>query len=94
MKLPVKRFDKGIALPKYEKLAAGFDFRVRKGATFQPGEIKPVPANIALQIPDGYVLLVVPRSSTASRIGLGMPHSMGVIDPYYCGDDNEIMLIF
>lgn len=23
-----------------------------------------------------------------------MPHSVGIIDPFYCGDDNQIMLVF
>lgn len=94
MKISIKRFDAKVSLPQYEKGAAGFDFKIRKGATFQPGEIKPIPTNIALKIPEGYLLLVVPRSSTPARVGLSMPHSMGIIDPYYCGDDNEIMLIF
>ena len=94
MKIRVKRFDKKIPLPKYEKLAAGFDFVCRRGATVKPREIKAIPGNIAFEVPDGYVLLIVPRSSTAKRFGLLMPHSIGISDPFYRGDDNEIMLIF
>jgi len=47
-----------------------------------------------MSVPDGYMLLIVPRSSTPLRKGLSMPHSIGVTDPFYCGDDNENMLIF
>lgn len=94
MKVTIKRIDKKIPLPKYEKRASGFDFVLRKGETFRPGEIKAVPANVVIQVPDGYVLLVVPRSSTATRVGLAMPHSMGVVDPFYCGDTSEIVLLF
>lgn len=94
MKVKTKRFDKKFPLPKYEKMAAGFDFYCRESAVFEPGEMKAVPGNVAMEIPDGYVLLVVPRSSTAHRRGLMMPHSIGVVDPFYRGDDEEIVLLF
>jgi dUTP pyrophosphatase len=94
MKIKVKRFDKKFPLPKYEKMAAGFDFYCRESAIFKPGEIKAVPANVAMKIPEGHTLFVVPRSSTAHRRGLMMPHSIGVIDPFYRGDNEEIVLLF
>jgi dUTP pyrophosphatase len=94
MDIKIKRFDKSVRLPTYEKKAAGFDFFCRIGTTIKPGEVKPVPSNIAMEIPDGYVLLIIPRSSTPFRLGISMPNSLGVIDPFYFGDDNEIMLIF
>lgn len=93
MKLPTKRFDATIPLPEYEDKAAGFDFVCREDATIEPGEIKALPGNIALEIPEGNVLFIIPRSSTANRLGLRMPHSIGVIDPFYCGQDNEIVLL-
>ncbi|MDP3957771.1 MAG: dUTP diphosphatase [bacterium] len=93
MKIPTKRFDESLPLPKYEKQAAGFDFICRAGATLKPSEITAIPANLALAIPEGYVLLIVPRSSTPSSFGLMMPHSVGVLDPYYSGDKNEIVLL-
>jgi dUTP pyrophosphatase len=94
MKIPTKRFDKSLSLPSYEKGAAGFDFVCKNDAIIKPREIKALPANIALDIPEGYVLLVIPRSSTANKLGLMMPHSLGVIDPFYDGDNNEIILLF
>lgn len=94
MKLITKRFDTSIPLPEYEEKAAGFDFVCREDAIIDPKEIKALPGNIALEIPEGYVLLVVPRSSTANRKGMIMPHSMGVVDPFYDGEDNEIVLLF
>lgn len=94
MKIKAKRFDKTLKLPEYESGAAGFDFVCRKSVTIKPGEIKAVPGNIALQVPAGYVLLVAPRSSTANKYGLSMPHSIGVVDPFYNGNDNEIALLF
>jgi dUTP pyrophosphatase len=75
-------------------MAAGFDFYCVKNTTIKPGEIKVLPSNIALEIPEGCALLVLPRSSTPSRHGLMMPHSIGLIDPFYHGDNDEIILQF
>lgn len=94
MKIDIKRFDDTIPLPRYEKGAAGFDFFCRTNVSIKPKEIKAVPANIAFVIPNGYVLLIISRSSTPTRKGLVMPHSVGVLDPFFCGDDNETKLIF
>ena len=94
MEIKIKRFDKKIPLPKYEKDAAGFDFFCRTNVSIKPKEIKALPANIAFVIPKGCVLFILPRSSTPTRKGLVMPHSVGVLDPFYCGDDNEAKLIF
>jgi len=94
MKLKTKRFNQAIPLPKYQPEAAGFDFFCRQKTVIQPGKTKAIPSNVAIEIPLGYVILVIPRSSTACRLGIMMPHSVGVIDPFYKGDDNEIMLIF
>lgn len=98
MKFKIKRFDKKLPLPQYApdypELAAGFNFICREEVVIPPGETKAIPGNIAIEIPPGYVLLVLPRSSTPSRLNLRMPHSIGVIDPFYRGDENEIMLIF
>lgn len=90
----IKRFDKKLPLPRYEKMAAGFDFYCVKNTTIKPGEIKALPSNIALGIPEGYALFVLPRSSTPSRHGLMMPHSIGLIDPFYHSDNDEIILQF
>jgi len=94
MEIKIKRFDESLPIPQYEDGAAGFDFFCRIDMTIAPNEIKGVPANVALVVPKDHVLLVVPRSSTPTRTGLIMPHSIGVIDPFFCGDDNEIQLIF
>ncbi len=94
MKLKIKRFDQDIPLPQYDKNAAGLDLFSRSEMTIEPGEIKGIPSNVAMEIPKGYMLLVVSRSTTPTRRGLVMPHSVGVIDPFFNGDDNEILLIF
>jgi dUTP pyrophosphatase len=52
------------------------------------GEIAKIPLGIAMEIPEGYEALVVPRSSTAVRHNVIQANSIGVIDESYCGDDD------
>lgn len=93
MKVTSKRFDKKLSLPQYEEGAAGFDFTCRFDVTIKPKTIGVVHLNIAMKVPKGYFLLIVPRSSTPHRKGLMMPHSIGVVDPYYSGPENEIVTL-
>jgi len=91
MEIPIKRFDKSFPLPSGTKGAACFDLFCSETVTIPPQELRPIAQNIAVRIPDGYVLLVFSRSSTALRKGLMLSNSVGVIDPFYDGDNDEIM---
>jgi dUTP pyrophosphatase len=94
MKIPVKRFDKNYALPAYQKGAACFDLICREDVTIPPHSIRAVPQNVALQIPDGYALLLFSRSSTPLRKGIMLANGVGVVDPFYNGDDDENLAFF
>ncbi len=89
MKIKIKRFDANFPLPAYTPGAACFDFFCRETVTIPPHEVKAVPLNIALQVPDGHALLVFARSSTGLRKGLMLSNSVGVVDPFYNGDQDE-----
>ena len=95
MDIKVKRFDKALPLPKYEREgAACFDLTCRENLTISPKEIKLVPLNIAVKIPEGYSLLIFVRSSTPMLKGLMMANSIGIVDPFYCGDRDEVLAEF
>jgi dUTP pyrophosphatase len=89
----VKRFDPTLPLPQYHSsLAAGFDFYAREDTTIPSHQTVLVPANLALQIPPDFWLLIAARSSLQKR-GLQLINGVGVIDADYCGNDDEISLI-
>lgn len=90
MDMRIKRFDKDFPLPETEAGAAGFDFSFRESATIQSGEVKLVSINAAVEIPEGYFMMITLRSSTPLRRGLMMPNAPGIIDPFYSGDKDEI----
>jgi len=94
MEVRIKRVDTSLELPKYETAgSAFFDLLVREEVRIEAGEIGFLPLNIVVQTPEGYFLLLVPRSSTPIRHGLLIPNGIGVIDSDYQGDEDEIKLL-
>ena len=94
MKIKIKRFDKGLPLPKKgSEGAAAFDMAARETLTIMPGKIGYVPLNIAVATPPGYFLLIAARSSTHKR-GLWMGNGIGIGDPDYAGDQDEYKAIY
>lgn len=94
MKLKTKRIDKTLPLPDYEKGAACFDFVCRENAKIAPREIKLIPLNSVIKVPEGYSILIYPRSSTPLKKGLILANSVGILDSFYCGDKDEILAMF
>lgn len=62
------------------------DLRVAKSFSIQKGESGILPFGVAMELPEGYEALVLPRSSTFKKYGLIMTNSAGVIDECYNGD--------
>jgi dUTP pyrophosphatase len=93
LNIKIKRFDKTFPLPSGEDKAACFDFICRETVTIEPHQIKPIAQNVAVQVPDGYALLIFARSSTAKRKGIMLANSVGVLDPFYCGDKDEALVL-
>ena len=88
--IKIKRFDKELPLPaKQTEGAAAFDLTARETVEILPGTVGMVNLNIAVETPPGYFMLVASRSSVHKR-GLMKPNGIGIIDPDYSGDDDEI----
>jgi dUTP pyrophosphatase len=92
-RVKIKRVDKSLPLPIYEtKGSVGFDLLARETTIVEPKKIELVPANLIVEVPEGYMLALVSRSSTPKKKGLLKPHSIGVIDQDYCGDQDELKI--
>ncbi len=77
--------------PEYKtEGAVGFDFEASERVEIQPREVKLIPTGIVFEIPEGYFLAIVPRSSTPKKFGVDMPHSIGVIDVDYSGPEDQV----
>lgn len=93
MKVKIKRIDASLPLPAYQTAgAAAFDLYSREDLVIPPKSVTLIPTNIIVEIPKGYMLTVVTRSSTPKKKGLLVPHGIGIIDQDYHGPKDEIML--
>ena len=94
MDIRIKRFDKEVPLPKRQtEGAAAFDLAAREEVTIAPGAIGYVPLNVAVETPAGHFLLIAARSGTHKR-GLMMANGIGIIDPDFSGDGDEIRAVY
>lgn len=93
MIVSVSRIDTTLPLPEYHTPgAAAFDFVTRETTTIAPKSIGLVPGNVIVKVPEGFALLVLPRSSLPRKKGLVCPHSIGLIDQDYHGPQDEIFV--
>lgn len=73
----------------YEDGNAGVDLRAAKDVDFKAGEFCIIPLGVVIKLPSNTYAELVPRSSTFKKYGLLMANSVGIIDPSYCGPDDE-----
>ena len=91
--IPVRRLREDAVLPNqaYEG-DAGLDLVACEHLTLRPGERGVVATGIAVEIPDGYAGFVQPRSGLATRYGIGVVNSPGLIDAGYRGEIRVVLL--
>lgn len=65
------------------------DLRAAETVELKAGEFKLIPLGVAMQLPIGYEVHVVPRSSTFKNFGIIQTNSQGVIDESYCGANDQ-----
>jgi dUTP pyrophosphatase len=87
MELPFRKLTPEAPLPSYARLGdAGLDLAAAVDAEVEPGERAMIPTGVAVAIPPGHAGLVLPRSGLASREGLTLANSPGLIDAGYRGE--------
>lgn len=93
MKIRIQRVDTTLPLPTYAtRGSVAFDVITRVTTVVEPRSIALIPGNAIVQIPEGTMLLIAPRSSMPRKKGLVFPHAIGVIDQDYCGPDDELLI--
>lgn len=89
MRVRIKRIDKSLPLPEYKtEGAVAFDLSARIPTTILPKQVVLVPLNIALEPPDGYMVMLAARSSLHKK-GLMLANGVGVIDRDFAGNEDE-----
>lgn len=65
------------------------DLRCAVDTYMKAGDFVNIPLGVAMELPEGYEALVIPRSSTFKNFGIIMANSVGLIDESYSGDDDQ-----
>ena len=93
MELRVARLREEARLPsRAHDGDAGLDLHACEAAHIGPGERWSVPTGIAVEIPEGYAGLVLPRSGLAREHGISVVNSPGLIDAGYRGELSVLLL--
>ena len=66
------------------------DLRVAENVSMKQGEYRLISMGISVEIPKGYEMLIVPRSSAFKNFGILQTNAMGVVDESFCGDNDII----
>lgn len=93
MELPVAKLKPEALLPaRAHEGDAGLDLYACEAAHIGPGERWSVGTGVAVEIPDGYAGLVLPRSGLAKKHGIALVNSPGLIDSGYRGEIRVLLL--
>jgi dUTP diphosphatase len=93
MTLRVTRIHPDAELPAYQTGdAAGFDLASVASVTVEPGRVALIPTGLVIQVPFRMFLGIFARSSTPLKRGLMIANGVGVIDPDYCGPEDEVKI--
>lgn len=84
--IKIKLINQNCAPFKKHSTDAGWDLKCTKAFSIGPRKQKAVNLGIQVEIPEGYVGLLFPRSGLSTRKGLNLANVIGVIDSDYRGD--------
>ena len=68
-----------------------FDLRCAEDVVMSAGEFRVLSLGVTIRIPDGYEIIIAPRSSTYKSWGILLANSLGVIDQRYGQDESDII---
>lgn len=87
--MKIKFFDKSVKRPRKEYISdSGVDLFIPKGFSIKPLETKVINLGIGVSIPEGFVGMLIPRSSIATK---GLIIQTPAIDPEYNGEIHLIL---
>ena len=86
----IRRIDDNIKLPKRATSgSAGYDFFLPLGLDIVVDVPITIPTGIRWVAPEGYFLMLVPRSGLGFKTGFSLVNTVGIIDSDYYKSDNE-----
>ncbi len=92
-RLPLRRLSADAVLPTRAYAGdAGLDLAACERVELDPGERALVATGLAVAIPEGFAGFVQPRSGLASKHGISIVNSPGLVDSGYRGELRVVLL--
>lgn len=89
----ITKIDPRATIPEYKTPgAAAFDLCVIESATIPARSAVRLRTGFVFGLPQEHVLFLFARSSLFGKHGLMLANSVGVIDPDYCGAEDELLI--
>ena len=93
IELPIQRLREDAVVPERAYAGdAGLDLAATERSELGPGERAVVPTGLAVAIPEGSAGFVQPRSGLASRHGITIVNTPGLVDSGYRGELRVVLL--
>lgn len=90
MKLNIKLIDETLPMPEYKTSGSvAFDLYSRINIIVPPKELRLIPLNVIITIPEGNCMILAARSSLPIKKGLICANSIGIVDTDFCGEQDE-----
>ena len=87
MKVKIKKVSDLAIVPEYKtEGAAGCDLHSIEEVVIKPNSTVLIKTGLQFEIPEGFFMLLAPRSSLVMKNNLDMPNSIGIIDSDYRGE--------
>lgn len=86
IRIPIEICNENAKMPKYANDGdAAMDLFCPEEVTIEPGETKLIELGFKLQLPEGYAMLIQPRSGLSKKTKLRIPNTPGLCDSGYRG---------
>ena len=93
MKIKIKYHTNKIEKLRYiDGKSDWIDLRASEDVSLKKGEFALIPLGVSVKLPEGYEMIIAPRSSSFKNFGIIQTNSIGVIDESYCGDTDILMM--
>lgn len=93
MKIKIKYHSDKIEKLRYiDGKSDWIDLRAAEDVEMKVGDFKLISLGISVKLPEGYEMIIAPRSSTFKNFGIIQTNSIGVVDETYSGDNDIIKM--
>lgn len=90
LKIKVKEITEGCFPVRANGVASDcYDLFLAEDVKLKKGEIYVAKLGVAMEMPKGIIARIYSRSSSPSKLGIGVANGIGFIDTIYCGDNDE-----